>query len=552
MAQSRSILTAGFDRIVSWLLGLPSERCSYSTETVTIPLKDGTTLKADIYRPTGIEPLGTILVQCPYGRGIFMSSSNGHTFAPRGYQVLLVSSRGTFGSTGEFDGNNSQREDGQEVVAWMRGQSWYTGSFATLGASNMGYAQWALLRDQLEDMVAAIISVGPHDLAKSSWGSGSFTLLQRLSWSELILKQETAGFMERMKMMKNETLAPLMNTVPLQDQIDAFFGDKAPWLNQALNHPDIEDPSWSRLRHTEALEKADIPILLISAWHDIFLDQTMEQYQRLHERGCNVALTICAGGHMEIMNRETTGDTFAWLEKYLAGKQDIDRKSPVKVFVGGSSQRWVEFASWPPPTVPSEFYLGPDGDLGSSIPSEETSSFFTFDPEAPTPTLGGPLMSSGGSVEDSALAARDDTLVFTTEPLEEPLTVFGQPMVKLEHSTDRSYADLFVRISEVSTKGKSYNITEGFVRLPESRTSRSVTIMIRPTAYQFPAGARIRFLIAGGSHPQYARNYGSGEPLATGTTLCPVKHSVYHGGQAISSLVLPIKADSVGETAEPI
>ncbi|KAH7153698.1 galactose-binding domain-like protein [Fusarium sp. MPI-SDFR-AT-0072] len=500
MAQSRGILAAGFDRPVSWLLGLPSERCSYSTETVTIPLKDGTTLKADIYKPIGIQPLSTILVQCPYGRGIFMSSNNGHTFAPRGYQVLLVSSRGTFGSTGEFDGNKSQREDGQEVVAWMRGQSWYTGSFATLGASNMGYAQWALLRDQPKDMVAAIITVGPHDFAKGTWGSGA----------ELILKQETAGFMERMKIMKNERLAPLMNTVPLQDQVDAFFGDEAPWLNQALNHPDIEDPSWSRLRHTEALEKADIPILLISA---------------LYERGCNVALTICPGGHMEITNGEITGDTFAWLEKYLAGEQDIDRKSPVKL------------------------YLGSDGDLGNSIPSKKTSSSFTFDPEAPTPTLGGPLMSNGGSIEDSALAARDDTLVFTTEHLKEPLTMFGQPMVQLEHSTDRPYADLFVRISEVGTKSKSYNITEGFIRLPESRTSRSVTITMRPTAYQFPAGARIRFLIAGGSHPQYARNYGSGEPLATGTTLCPVNHTVYHGAQAISSLALPVGAVSVGETA---
>ncbi len=37
-----------------------------------------------------------------------------------------------------------------------------------------------------------------------------------------------------------------------------------------------------------------------------------------------------------------------------------------------------------------------------------------------------------------------------------------------------------------------------------------------PIAHRFRAGSRIRVLIAGGSHPRFARNLGTGEPLLTG------------------------------------
>ncbi|KAJ4203180.1 hypothetical protein NW767_005291 [Fusarium falciforme] len=540
MAQSRGILNTVLDRSIGWLFGLPSERCGYTTEPVSIPLKDGAILAADLYKPAGMEPLGTILAQCPYGRGIFMAAGNARMFAPRGYQILLVSCRGTFGSTGDFNGGFSQLEDGQEIVSWMREQPWYTGTFATIGASFMGYAQWALLRDPPKDMVAAIITIGPHDFAESNWGTGALRFQQRLSWADLIVHQETATVSDRLKMMGNTRIAPMMNATPLQEHVDAYFGDKAPWLTHSLTHPDITDPSWASQRHAEALEKADIPILLISGWHDVFLDQTMHQYQRLHERGCNVALSIGPGAHMDVQNGDSNRDTLVWLEKYLAGKEGVERKSPVRVCVGSPGQGWLELPSWPPHTTPSEFYLHLGGVLGRSAPSEEAFSSFTFNPEDPTPTVGGPLLAGGGSTDDTALAARDDTLVFTTEALKRGVLILGQPVVKLEHSTDRPYADLFVRLSEVNAKGKSHNVTEAFTRLPVERDSCLVTIPMRHIAHNFPVGSRIRLLISGGSHPQFARNYGSGEPLATGTTLVSVKHTVYHGTQGISSIVLPV------------
>ena len=47
----------------------------------------------------------------------------------------------------------------------------------------------------------------------------------------------------------------------------------------------------------------------------------------------------------------------------------------------------------------------------------------------------------------------------------------------------------------------------------------------------------MRLLIAGGSFPRYARNLGTGEPVATGVEVVPSTHTLDCAG---SRLVLPV------------
>ena len=61
-----------------------------------------------------------------------------------------------------------------------------------------------------------------------------------------------------------------------------------------------------------------------------------------------------------------------------------------------------------------------------------------------------------------------------------------------------------------------------------------------PTAYRFRRGHRLRLQISSGAFPRWARNLGSGEPLATGTTMCTADQSVYHDPARPSAVVLPI------------
>ena len=92
-----------------------------------------------------------------------------------------------------------------------------------------------------------------------------------------------------------------------------------------------------------------------------------------------------------------------------------------------------------------------------------------------------------------------------------------------------------MRISQVDEHGGSRNVSDGY--LAAAPDSGTVRIELDALARTFPAGSRIRVLIAGGSHPRFLRNLGTGEPAATGTRLATARHTVHLG--ASSRLILP-------------
>ena len=58
------------------------------------------------------------------------------------------------------------------------------------------------------------------------------------------------------------------------------------------------------------------------------------------------------------------------------------------------------------------------------------------------------------------------------------------------------------------------NISDGLLRLTASGTG-PIRIDLWPTVHRFGPGHRIRLQISNSAHPRYARNAGTGEPLAT-------------------------------------
>jgi putative CocE/NonD family hydrolase len=297
----------------------------------------------------------------------------------------------------------------------------------------------------------------------------------------------------------------------------------------------MADPYWEPMRHPLALERARIPILLHSGWQDLFLQQTIEQYARLHARGVDVALTIGPWTHTEVIGKGATiliPEALDWLGAKLRG-EPLRRAQRVRVQVTGTGH-WRESDAWPPPTRELALHLRPGGGLGEATAGEAS---FTFDPAAPTPAVGGPLLENGGYVDDSSLAARPDVLAFTGSPLESAVEVQGAPVVELAHRSDNPHADLFVRISEVDSAGRSRNVTEGYRRLdPDRDQNAPVRLPLLPIAHRFEAGSRVRVLIAGGCYPQFWRNLGTDENPGTGTKLLPSRHTIALGP---SRVVLP-------------
>jgi putative CocE/NonD family hydrolase len=528
------------------------------TKDVPIALRDGTILLANHYAPVTDEPRPTVLVRTPYGRGVLSGVMTAQMYAERGYHVLLQSTRGTFGSGGTFQPVVHEAEDGQDTIVWLRTQDWFDGRLATLGGSYLGYAQWALAIDPPPELRAMLVHIGPHDMAHAVYGPGSFELYNLLMWTDLMTHQERVGPLSGLlRMARTERrLAPTLNRLPLRGAAATLGGNAAPWYDEWVDHPDLRDPFWDEYRANTAVDRSTVPTLLISGWHDYFLDQTLHQYEVLREHGVDVGMTMGPWTHLTLDSRVVIPESLAWLDAYAAGNGPTPRTDPVRVFVTGKDGGgWRGLPDWPPAgTTERAWYLHPDSRLDSTAPDDAGgSTSFRYDPADPTPSVGGRIMAlSGGARDNTAVEARTDVRTFSTAPLTSAVELLGAPVVDLRVKSDNPHADLFVRLCDVDETGKSVNVTDRLVRTSDADTTpgtiRSVRFVLDHTAHRFAPGHRIRLQVSGGAHPRFARNLGTGEPAGSSSATKATTHHVQHTSAQPSSLVLPVTPRPSEET----
>src|SRR6266568_971966 len=92
-------------RLISRVAHLPPAETSdvLVARDLKATMPDGVVLLADRYAPRGVENPPLILVRSPYGRSGNFGMFSGRLFAERGFQVVIQSTRGTFGSGGTFN-----------------------------------------------------------------------------------------------------------------------------------------------------------------------------------------------------------------------------------------------------------------------------------------------------------------------------------------------------------------------------------------------------------------------------------------------------------------
>jgi len=521
----------------------PTTRDLAVEHDLRVPMRDGAVLLADRWTPkAGAGGLPTALVRIPYGRAGMIATQLVRPLAERGFQVLVQSTRGTFGSGGAFDPLRREREDGLDTVEWLVDQPWCGEAIVLYGGSYLGFAQWSMA-DQLPPQVKALIpSVSESAFTLEFLRKESFSLEATFGWGLQVAGQERRGALLRQALrIRKERRA--WYTLPLKEADVAAVGQRSDYFQNTLDH-DAESPFWSVLDHSSRVAGITVPVSTVGGWYDIFLPGQLRDFKALQGAGREARLTVGPWAHISMgVGTTATAEALDFGLAHARGEKPSVR-APVRLFVMGE-ETWRDFPSWPPPGYdPQRLHLHPAGALTADPPPESAPDTYRYDPADPTPAVGGVRMAVGvksGRVDNTALEARPDVLTYTTTALEHDTEVVGEVGADIWFRSSLPYADVFVRLCDVDEKGRSTNVCDGLVSLTGADETTCATVRLWPTAYRFRRGQRIRVQVSSGAFPRYNRNLGTGEPRATATTLRAADQQVLHTPAHPSAVTLPLR-----------
>ncbi len=514
---------------------------------IKVPMSDGVVLLADHYYPRKNPNVPTLLVRSCYGRSGMLGVMYGHLFAERGYQALIESCRGTAGSGGKLNPFFDEHSDGIDTIEWIKKQSWFNGKLATMGGSYLGYTQWALAADAAKSLSAMALTVTASQFRGQTYPGDSLSLQDPFSWTLTMGSPGKTGS-TNFKVMLFGLPSKKIRHLPLGDLDNLFIGKKVDFWQDWLKNSEPEYEWWKPADFSESVKRVNVPVNTIAGWYDIFLPWQLDDYVSLKEAGYSPYLTVGPWQHTSMkVNEYGLAETLTWFNVKLKGKHDQLRKLPVHIFVMGLKE-WKDFEEWPPRDYnPENWYLQTGKKLATVSPASSDPDTYVYDPADPTPSIGGVVISKGGSQNNRKLETRADVLTFTSDLLEKDTEVIGPVSAEIYIKSNREYADFFARVCDVYPSNKSMNVCDGIRRIrpgkpePEPDGTIKVKIELWPTAYMFKKGHSIRLQVSSGAFPRFARNLGTGQPLATGVDFLKAEQKIYHDPAHQSAIILPAK-----------
>ena len=391
---------------------------------VKVTMSDRTVLLADVYHPVGIDDAPTILERTPYGRVNF-ASAMGPEFAARGYLYVLQACRGTDGSGGTHS-YFAEAGDGRDTADWIASQSWFNGRMGTFGGSYMGFTQWALASTKPPHLKAMAVALSTSVRAYSWYPGGSLALEVIIPWdvgaTQFNVQADGASTTDISPDGIERRMAELragFDHLPLGEVIHQLTGVDLQLYRDQLAHGGAGDAFWDPVNFRPLLAEWTVPTLLVDGWHDYPLPGVVEDYAVLRASPAPVHLRIGAGGHLGGGGEGGMTDApLDWFDTWLLGREGLLGLAPVKVHVQGEGGHWRDLPDWPPPSQPTRWYLHTGGHL-APIPPDAPSEpdRYRYEPGDPTPSMGGIGMLTGGTVDNRALEARPDVLVYTSDEL---------------------------------------------------------------------------------------------------------------------------------------
>ena len=552
-------------------------------KNVAAKMRDGVTLRADIYRPKKEGKFPVLLVRTPYDKNTEMGF--GMRAAARGYVVVAQDVRGRYESDGEFYTFINESADGYDTVEWAAALPYSDGKVGMFGGSYVGATQYlaAIMHPpHLAGIAPNVTASNYHD--GWTYQGGAFEQWFNESW--------TSGLVEntvRRRVNGGSQVAwKGRNTLPLTSYsfVDAPSLEKiAPYFADWLAHPSF-DEYWKTLSIQDHYGQIQVPVFSQGAWYDIFLGGTLHNYATLQkEAGSDAAkrgqrLLVYLGGHAGDPEAQKIGAVdfgakapfdldeavIRWYDWLLKGEANgVEKEKPVRIFVMGKNE-WRDEDNWPLARAKTTAYylhsngkangLEGDGVLSTTAPGQEKADEYVYDPKEPVPTIGGPLccgepLPGNGPQDQRPAEGRPDVLIFTTPALTKDLEVTGPLTADLYVSTSAVDTDFAAKLVDVWPNGFAQNLTEGILRLryrdsqekPElanpGQTYR-ITLDVWATSNVFLAGHKLRLEISSSNFPRFDRNLNTGENQAQATRMVKATNVIYHDKAHPSALLLPV------------
>jgi|HubBroStandDraft_6_1064221.scaffolds.fasta_scaffold10987_4 putative CocE/NonD family hydrolase len=544
-------------------------------------MRDGVELVSDHYYPPQPGPQPTLLMRQPYGRDIASTVVYAHPvwFARNGYNVVIQDVRGRGDSEGDFYPFRNEGADGADTIAWLRTRPESNGRVGMYGFSYQGMTQFLAAAEQPEGLMCIAPGMTAFDLYHGwFYHQGALRLASTLGWGLQLLKADARRKQLREASDRLEQawaqLASQTSVLPFREH-PALHGEGLPeYVLDWFDHDSPLGEYWGSLDVSQRLRDIHVPALHISGWYDTFLKGSVDGFLFMRNyAGGDFAREhqyLLAGPWVHIpwgdrlgtadLGPEALIDTdtilLRWFDHWLKDAGTFEGEPQVCHFVLGEN-RWREAETFPSEAEYSLFLHSKgransrkgDGTLSRVSPvTDEPCDIFVHDPEVPVLAPGGPAAASG-QFDQAALELGNNLLVYSTEPLEQPLWVFGIPRVTLHCATSLGTADFTAKLVRVKPNGVAEFICIGIARSQRQFAGTNYAadkiqmwhFSLEPTSCRFSKGDRIRLEIAGSAFPLYDRNPGSDVPScrATSWDWRRSTHSVFHGKECPSALYLP-------------
>ncbi|MFA6814990.1 MAG: CocE/NonD family hydrolase [Lentisphaeria bacterium] len=543
-------------------------------KNLMLPTRDNIKLHTIVYFPPVHPPkCSVVLVRSPYTRTTYFGLPYEEALK---HQAIYIQQacRGTGWSEGTFDPaqRDNEKNDAEDLFAWLTKQDWFNGRCAMFGASYPGWCQWSAQRAQFSGLVATTPRVAPmHSCVGAATDGGGVQLSFGINWMLSMHHRSTYGYegVPDYNAMKTVWKLPVIDS-----DKHAGYSALAPFRHffESANKPSIVLNSYQN-----EFKTFRAPALIAGGWFDNFKPETIESFLLMKKEAATkearqfTRLHIGPWGHGGLLNPELFGkhcnqDALNEKQKkYIFNllKNPTDDPLPnqpaVEFYMLGENC-WHTADTWPPEkTIIKQAYIHSNGNANSSNgdgtindtpPSQETPDVYISDPENPILSNHGQHQALG-CYDRSDQEQRSSMLVFTSEKFTTPRTVTGEVQFEFFASVSTPDTDFFATLAEVTPEGHSYGLTTGMIRARFRNSMTSEELLIPGEIYKFKInlshiavkflpGHALRLEIHGQNFPNLDRNANTGGPILQDEKLRLSRHTIYHSDKYPAFLSLPI------------